>query len=209
MEKHINKHLSKHLETYDFHHTNQSDSGKTFHAKLLSLVLLINGYTMSMRTNSQVHWFFVCLFVCLFCFCFYFVAVVVVFDFTRAFGIIDLDLLYRKLLLYGVSDQCHQQTTSILTNQNQVVCMDRSKSNMQEMKYGVPILFSVYVNALPLYIPEELCEPFCDDAIIHTSHHNLFSVFKSLQNCINKLTTWSHFKHMSLNPHKNKLKIKH
>ena len=64
LEKHINKHLSKHLETYDFHHTNQSDSGKTFHAKLLSLVLLINGYTMSMRTNSQVHWFFVCLFVC-------------------------------------------------------------------------------------------------------------------------------------------------
>ena len=84
---------------------------------------------------------------------------------------------------------------------------------MQEIKYGVPqgsvlgpILFSIYVNDLPLHIPD-MCELFCDDTTIHTSHHDLPSVFKPLQNCFDKLTKWSHFNHMSLNPHKTKLMV--
>ena len=28
-------------------------------------------------------------------------------DFAKAFDVIDHDLLYRELFLYGVSDQCH------------------------------------------------------------------------------------------------------
>ena len=56
LEKHINKHLSKHLETYDLLHINQSGLGKAIHAKLLTSILLINGYTISMRTNSQGHY---------------------------------------------------------------------------------------------------------------------------------------------------------
>ena len=66
--------------------------------------------------------------------------------------------------------------------------------------------FLNYVNDLPLHIPD-LCELFCDDTTIHTSHHDLPSVFKSLQNCIDKLTKWSHYNHMSLNPHKTKLMV--
>ena len=68
-----------------------------------------------------------------------------------------------------------------------------------------PILFLIYVNDLPLHIPD-LGELFCDDTI-NTSHHGLSSVFKSLQNCIDKLTNWSHFNHMSFNPYKTKLMI--
>ena len=191
-EKHINKHLSKHLETYDLLHINQSGFRQN-HSCQTALINLFDQWLHNINEDKFSGALFV--------------------DFAKAFDVIDHDLLYRKLLLYGVSDQCHQLITSFLTNRNQVVCMDKSKSVMQEIKYGVPqgsvlgpILFSIYVNDLPLHIPD-LCELVCDDTTIHTSHHDLSSVFKSLQNCIDKLTKWSHFNHMSLNPHKTKLMI--
>ena len=192
LEKHINKHLSKHLETYDLLHINQSGFRQN-HSCQTALINLVDQWLHNINEDKFSGALFV--------------------DFAKAFDVIDHDLLYRKLLLYGVSDQCHQLITSFLTNRNQVVCIDRSKSIMQEIKYGVPqgsvlgpILFSIYVNDLPLHIPD-LCELFCDDTTIHTSHHDLPSVFKSLQNCIDKLTKWSHFNHMSLNPHKTKLMV--
>ena len=192
LEKHINKHLSKHLETYDLLHINQSGFRQN-HSCQTALINLVDQWLHNINEDKFSGALFV--------------------DFAKAFDVIDHDLLYRKLLLYGVSDQCHQLITSFLTNRNQVVCMDRSKSIMQEIKYGVPqgsvlgpILFSIYVNDLPLHI-SDLCELFCDDTTIHTSHHDLPSVFKSLQNCIDKLTKWSHLNHMSLNPHKTKLMV--
>ena len=123
--------------------------------------------------------------------------------FEKAFGVIDHGLLYIKLLLYPVPDQCRQLITPFLMNQNHVACGDRSKPNIYQLKYGVSrdfvlgfILELIYLNVLPIHIPE-LCEHFCNDTTIHTSHYNLSSVFKSLQNCFNKLTTWPHFNHVS------------
>ena len=192
LEKHINKHLSNHLENNDLLHINQSGFRKN-HSCQTALVNLVDQWLSNINQNKFSGALFV--------------------DFAKAFDVINHELLYRKLLCYGVSDQCLQLITSFLTNRYQVVCMDRSNSDIREIKYGVPqgsilgpLLFSVYVNDLPLYIPE-LCELFCDDTTIHTSHHNLASVFDSLQKCIDKLTTWSHFNHMSLNPHKTKLMI--
>ena len=90
--------------------------------------------------------------------------------------------------------------------------MDRSKSSVQEIKHSDPkgsvlgyILFSVYVNDLPLH-SQELCEFSCDYTTIRTSYHSLSTVFKSLQNCIDK-QTWSPCSHMSHNPHKAKFMI--
>ena len=50
-------------------------------------------------------------------------------DFAKAFDVNDHDLLYRKLLLYEVSDQCHQLITSFLTNRNQVVLCGQIQVN--------------------------------------------------------------------------------
>ena len=69
-----------------------------------------------------------------------------------------------------------------------------------------PVLFSIYENDLPLHIPE-LCELFCNDTTIHTSHQNLYNAFKSLQVCVDKLSTWFQLKYLSLSPSKTKLVV--
>ena len=103
-------------------------------------------------------------------------------DFAKAFDVIDHDLLSRKLALYGLS----KNTLNLfylfflyfflLSNREQIVCLNTIKSDFLPVKYGVPQgsvlgppLFSLYINDSPLFITA-LCELFADDTIIPSSH---------------------------------------
>ena len=192
LEKHIHKHLYHHLEEYDLFHENQSGFRRK-HSCQTALIHLVDKWLCNMNEDK----FSAALFI----------------DFAKAFDVIEHDLLYKKLLLYGITDESHKLITSFLSSRQQVVCINSSKSSALAVKHGVPqgsvlgpLLFSIYVNDLPLHIPE-LCELFCDDTTIHASHKNIYSVFQSLQVCINKLSTWSKLNHMSLNPDKTKLMV--
>ena len=66
-----------------------------------------------------------------------------------------------------------------------------------------PLLFSLYINDLPLFI-KALCELFPDDTTIHSSHSNLNNLLLSLQESINNLLQWTELNHMSLNSYKTK-----
>ncbi len=86
-------------------------------------------------------------------------------------------------------------------------------SNVLPINFGVPqgsilgpILFSLYVNDLPLYLKDS-CELFCDDTTVHTSSSSLNCVSKSLQNSANNLSEWCKLNHMLLNPQKTKLML--
>ena len=91
LEKHINKHLSKHLETYDLLHINQSGFRQN-HSCQTALINLVDQWLHNINEDKFSGALFV--------------------DFAKAFDIIDHDLLYRKLLLYGVSDQCHNSLSN-------------------------------------------------------------------------------------------------
>ena len=69
-----------------------------------------------------------------------------------------------------------------------------------------PILFSLYINDLPLYITA-LCERFADDTSLHNHHADLNILHASLQNCIDKLIVWTEVNHMFLHPDKIKLML--
>ena len=76
--------------------------------------------------------------------------------------------------------------SSFLTNRQQTVSINTCTSSAQSVKYGIPqgsvlgpLLFSIYINDLPLHI-DEACELFFDDTTIHTNHSNLKSVSQSL-----------------------------
>ena len=83
-------------------------------------------------------------------------------------------------------------------------------SSLKPLTNGVPqcsvlgaLLFSIYINDLPLSIKSE-CELFADDTTIHSNSPDLGALELAQQNSTNDLIRWSTLNHMVLHPQKNK-----
>ena len=99
--------------------------------------------------------------------------------FAKAFAVTDYDLLLRKLVVYGLSPETLTVLASLLTDRKQTVHVNVSASDVRSLKYGVPqgsvlgpLLFSIYINDLPLFI-KACCGLFADDTTIHSTNSNL------------------------------------
>ena len=138
---------------------------------------------------------------------------VIFLDFAKAFDTIDHKLLIKKLSLYGLSDSCTKFLTSYLNDRKQAVFQGSSLSPLSPIKYGVPqgsilgpLLFSIYINDLPLHISSS-SELFADDTTVHNAYKNLETVYTTLQNDISKLTSWTEMNHMAIHPQKSKFML--
>ena len=97
-------------------------------------------------------------------------------DFVKAFDVINHDLLLRKLTLYGLSANTLSLICSFLNSRLQKVSLKDNQSDFKTVLFGVPqesvlgpLLFSIYINDLPLHIPSAQCDMLADDTTIHTS----------------------------------------
>ena len=127
------------------------------------------------------------------------------------------DFLPRKLAVYGVSPATIQTLpvilASFLTDRKQTVHVNASTSDVRSLKYGVPyssvlgpLLFSIYINDLRLFI-KACCERFAADTTIHSSNSNLRKLSESQQESVNSLLKWAELNHMSLHPDKTKFML--
>ena len=119
------------------------------------------------------------------------------------FDVIDHDLLLRKFAVYGLSPGTLTLPAPFLTDRKQTVHENVSTSDVRSLKYVVPqgsvlgpLLFSIYINDLPLFI-KAYCELFADDTTIHSSNSNLRKILESLQESVNSLLKWTELNHMS------------
>ena len=110
-----------------------------------------------------------------------------------------------------MSDCVIERFGSYLNNRQQCVNVGTRTSSLSMIMYDIaqdlgPILFSVYINDLPLYITV-LCELFADDTSLHNHRADLTILHASLQNCIDKLIDWTEMNHMVLHPDKTKFML--
>lgn len=131
-------------------------------------------------------------------------------DFEKAFDVINHSLLMRKLELYKTSLQFQNIISSFLCDRKQCVIVNNERSNIEPIIFGVPqgsvlgpLLFSIYVNDLPLYIKCQ-SEMFADDTSLLSDDSDANCLTTKLQDNIEKLIKWTHFNHMSLNAVKTK-----
>ena len=134
-------------------------------------------------------------------------------DFAKAFDVIDHSLLLQKLELYRLPPMFLRLMSSFLSNWKQLVSINKSSSNFQPIKYGVPqgsvlgpiLFFLLYINDLPCFV-QCLCDMFADDTSLQSHDSDTSKLYTKLQHGIDRLVTWSELNHMALNAPKNKQK---
>ena len=135
-------------------------------------------------------------------------------DLKKAFDLVDHRILLSKLSVYLNSSNSLPFFCSYLKNRVQRVFICGSYSSEGTVKYGVPqrsvlgpVLFCIYINELPLYIPSNSaeCHMFADDTTLHTTGKSVVQIQKTLQLCLDRISGLVN--HMLINPVKTKSMI--
>lgn len=191
LEKHMNKHLLLHLDKNNLIHEDQSGF-RANHSCHTALIQLIEKCLHNINNNEITGILFL--------------------DFAKAFDVIKHSLLLEKLEHYKLTPTFLELICSFLTDRQQQVHVSglAQPSDFLSVKFGVPqgsvlgpLLFSLYINDLPLHLTC-FSEMFADDTSLNSKDKNPENLVSKLQNSVNELINWTELNHMALNPDKTK-----
>ena len=135
-------------------------------------------------------------------------------DLSKAFDTVDHALLYRKLDLVGLSDECIDWFKSYLSNRSQVTAVASHFSSPKPVPVGVPqgsvlgpLLFLIYVNDLPLYVSNCEVSLYADDTVIHCSSTCAQDLQDKLNSDLQSLCQWFNSNLLTLNVSKCKFVV--
>ena len=138
------------------------------------------------------------------------------FDFRKAFDLVDHKLLHNKLDIYMFSALRLSWFKSYLSNRTQQVVINNSRSNICDVVCGVPqgsilgpLLFLLFINDLPLSMKKSpiSVDLYADDTILYTCRTSLGKCFleTNLRKAFDSVYTWCLENGMLINTEKIKL----
>ena len=127
-------------------------------------------------------------------------------DLAKAFDTINHDILIRKLAHYGIRGIALNWFISYLHNRSQYVYLDKYSSMRKQITIGVPqgsvlgpLLFIIYIN--DIVVCSNLLKPllFADDTNLFYSDKNIEHLRITVEEELDKLSTWFRINRLSLN----------
>jgi len=131
-------------------------------------------------------------------------------DLSKAFDVINHDILLYKLNSYGVRGVANQWFKSYLSDRSQFVELDKEYSSLLPIGCGVPqgsilgpLLYLIYVNDIFNSCNGNIVS-FADDTTLFMSHCDVHQLFANANIQVNNLFEWFCANKLSLNANKTK-----
>ena len=125
------------------------------------------------------------------------VSLLLLIDFSKAFDLVEHDILFNKLEHYGIRGPALKWLKSYLSNRKQFVSINGSESSMQLMEHGVPqgsilgpLLFIIYINDIPEIAQFAKFILYADDANIILTADTIEQINEQLEILSENLLKW-------------------
>lgn len=140
------------------------------------------------------------------------VTVMALLDFSKAFDVIDHDLLIAKLVHYGCGESALKLLINYLKGRSQCVKLNSTLSEYLQITRGVPqgsvlgpLLFVIFTADLPKVLPEGInSHEYVDDTQLNISGEpsSINEIVRDVNVCLELVLRWSSSNGLFLNPSK-------